>query len=410
LRKPIRTGPSKGLTKELNNTQFERVLGNASRLAICLIGAIAALVAVQAGQFILAPVFLAVTVGLMFGPVADALEARGVPEPASAGLVVLMLLLIIFGGGFLFSGPLAEWVRRGPIVWEKLQAELANWREPLESLGAVQEQVKGALGSDTAMEVTVEDGSTVTNIALLAPTILAQVLIFLASLYFFLATRDNIRIATLSLCVSRRMRWRTAHVFRDVEQKVSKYLITISIVNIGVGIVVAVLMTLIGMPSPILWGALAAVLNYVPFVGQGVMALILFLVGLATQAELAGALLPVGLYWGVNFVEGNFVTPNLLGRTMTINPFLIFLSLTYWLWAWGPVGGLIAVPSLLILYSVATHILPMREMMPRRTRRKIDVEASHDTQEAAKEAAPAKPTLAPKPRTKAPARKAATAR
>ena len=388
MRKPIRSGPSKGLSKDLNNTQFERVLGNASQLAICLIGAIAVLVALQAGQFILAPVFLAITVGLMFGPVADALETRGVPEVVSAALVVLMLLGIIAGCGFLFAGPLAEWGRRMPVVWEKLQAELANWKEPLESLGAVQEQVKGVFGGD-AMAVTVEDGSTVTDIAMLAPTILAQILIFLASLYFFLATRESIRIATLSLCVSRRMRWRTAHVFRDVEQKVSKYLITISLVNVGVGVVVASLMALIGMPSPILWGALAAFLNYVPFVGQGVMALILFLVGLSVQPDLAGALLPVGLYWTVNFIEGNFVTPNLLGRTMTINPFLIFLSLTYWLWAWGPVGGLIAVPSLLILYSVATHILPVRQVSPRRTR-SIDAQASEDVEVAMEEMSPRK--------------------
>ena len=388
MRKPIRSGPSKGLSKDLNNTQFERVLGNASQLAICLIGAIAVLVALQAGQFILAPVFLAITVGLMFGPVADALETRGVPEVVSAALVVLMLLGIIAACGFLFAGPLAEWGRRMPVVWEKLQAELANWKEPLESLGAVQEQVKGVFGGD-AMAVTVEDGSTVTDIAMLAPTILAQILIFLASLYFFLATRESIRIATLSLCVSRRMRWRTAHVFRDVEQKVSKYLITISLVNVGVGVVVASLMALIGMPSPILWGALAAFLNYVPFVGQGVMALILFLVGLSVQPDLAGALLPVGLYWTVNFIEGNFVTPNLLGRTMTINPFLIFLSLTYWLWAWGPVGGLIAVPSLLILYSVATHILPVRQVSPRRTR-SIDAQASEDVEVAMEEMSPRK--------------------
>ena len=213
-------------------------------------------------------------------------------------------------------------------------------------------------------------------------------LIFLASLYFFLATRKSIRVATLSLCLTRRMRWRTAHVFRDVEQKVSKYLLTISLVNVGVGVVIAVLMAAIGMPSPLLWGALAALLNYVPFVGQGLMAVILLLVGLATQAELAAALLPVGIYWTVNFIEGNFITPNLLGRTMTINPFLIFLSLTYWIWAWGPVGGLVAVPSLLILYSIATHILPVRQVQPRRQRLKLDSLASEDVETADAETRP----------------------
>lgn len=389
MRKPTRTGPSKGLTKDLNNTQFERVLGNASRLAMCLVGALAAVVALHLGQFILAPVFLAITVGLMFGPVADAMESRGVPEALSAGLVVIMLLLIISGFVMAFWGPLEDWVQRAPLIWEKLQAELANWKEPLESVGAIQEQVKGVFGG-SAMEVTVEDGSTVTNIALLAPAVFAQTLIFLASLYFFLATRKNIRIATLSLCVSRRMRWRTAHVFRDVEQKVSKYLLTISLVNVGVGIVVSAVMAAIGMPTPLLWGALAAVLNYVPFVGQGLMAITLFLVGLGTQPDLTGALLPVALYWTVNFVEGNFVTPNLLGRTMTINPFLIFLSLTYWLWSWGPIGGLIAVPSLLILYSIVTHILPVRQVQTRKVRRQVDAQASDDVEVARRETSPAK--------------------
>ena len=381
------TGLSRGLKKDPGDGEFERILGNASRLSLCLIGALGVMFALQVGQFVLAPVLLAITIGLMFGPVADLLENRGVPEGLSAALVVLMFLFVLVGAGYLFSGPLAEWVRRIPAIWVRLQSELANWKEPLASISALQEEVQSVFGSDTAMQVSVEDGSAVTDIAMLAPSILAQALIFLASLYFYLATRESIRIATLSLCFSRRMRWRTAHVFRDVEQKVSKYLLTISMVNIGVGVLVTLLMWAIGMPSPILWGAMAAFLNYIPFVGQGLMALTLFLVGLGTQPSLAAALLPVGLYWTVNFVEGNFITPNLLGRTMTINPFLIFLSLTYWIWSWGPVGVLVAVPSLLVLYSVATHILPMREVLPRRQRRRLNAQASADANETAESVA-----------------------
>jgi len=388
LLKPTRSGPSRGLTRDLGNTQFERVLTNASRLSLCLVGIIGVMFALQVGQFVLAPVLLAITIGLMFGPVADLMEEHGVPEALSAGLVVIGFLLILSGAGYLFSGPVSEWVARVPTIWGRLQQELANWKEPLESFGVLQEQIRTALGSSETVEVSVEDGSAVTDIAMLAPTILAQALIFLASLYFFLATRENIRVATLSLCFSRRMRWRTAHVFRDVEQKVSKYLLTISLVNIGVGIVVTLLMWAIGMPSPMLWGAMAAFLNYIPFVGQGLMALTLFLVGLGTQPDLTGAILPVALYWTINFVEGNFVTPNLLGRTMTINPFLIFLSLTYWIWSWGPVGGLVAVPSLLILYSIVTHILPMREVMPRKQRRKLAAQASEDVDDADEELTP----------------------
>ena len=399
--------------RDIARTNFERVLGNASKMAMVLVGVVVALVAIQAAQVILAPVLLAITVGLMFGSLADMMERRGIPEAASAGIAVLILVLVIVAGGLLFYGPLAEWAQRGPQIWSRIQQQLANLKEPIESLGALQEQLKGVLGSGEAMQVTVEDGSTVTGIALLAPAIFAQVLIFLVSLYFFLATREQIRIATLSLCVSRRMRWRTAHVFRDVELKVSKYLITITLVNCGVGVVVTLLMWAIGMPSPILWGALAAVLNYIPFVGQAFMALVLFLVGLSTWGDLGHAMLPVGLYWAVNFIEGNFVSPNLLGRTMTINPFMIFLSLTFWLWAWGPVGGLIAVPSLLILYSMVTHILPTRQVTPRKARRLVDQQATRDTKDAEPKSAPPEPAPAPiggKPRAtrKRPVKAAAT--
>lgn len=377
-----RSRQQRALARELAKTHFERVLANTAQISMIIVAVVASVVALQQAQVVLAPVFLAIIVGLMFGPIADALEARGMPEPVSAGIVVLSLVLLIVGAAFLFYGPLAEWGQRLPVIWSRIQAELANWREPMESLGAVQEQIKGALGSDDTVSVTVEDTSTVTGIAMLAPAIFAQVLVFLVSLYFYVATRENIRISTLSLCMSRRMRWRCAHVFRDVEEKVSRYLITISIINVGVGVVVTLAMWAVGMPSPLLWGALAAVLNYIPFVGQAVMAVLLFLAALGSKGSIEAAMLPVGIYWVVNFVEGNFVSPNLLGRTMTINPFMIFLALAFWLWVWGPVGGLVAVPSLLIAYSIVTHIIPSTQVMPRRMQRRLDAKATSDVAEA----------------------------
>ncbi len=386
----------RALARELSKTHFERVLTNTAQISMVIIAVVAAVVALQQAQVVLAPVFLAIIVGLMVGPIADALEGRGVPEPVSAGIVVLLLLLLIAGAAVLFYGPLAEWGERLPMIWSRIQAELANWREPMESLGSLQEQLQGALGSEGSVSVTVEDASTVTGIAMMAPAILAQVLVFLVSLYFYVATRENIRISTLSLCMSRRMRWRCAHVFRDVEEKVSRYLLTISLVNVGVGVVVTLAMWAIGMPSPLLWGALAAVLNYIPFVGQALMAGLLFLAALGSKGSLEAAIVPVGIYWVVNFIEGNFVSPNLLGRTMTINPFMIFLALAFWLWVWGPVGGLIAVPSLLIAYSIITHVIPSTQVLPRRVERRLAAKATQDVAEADAEpvVSPAKPPAA----------------
>ena len=330
---------------EMSESQFERIMGNAARVSLVLIGFLALLFALKAGQVFLAPITLAIVVGLMFGPVADRVEQFGVPPAISAAIVVLMLLSVIAAGTFLFAVPLSEWVARAPMIWNKLQLQLDNLQGPLETLGNIQEQISSVFASDKAMAVTVEDGGEMIGMALIAPAILAQVLIFLASLYFFVATRDHVRISVLSLCVSRRMRWRTAHVFRDVEAKVSRFLLSITFINFCVGCAVSLAMWAIGMPSPILWGAMAAVLNYIPYVGQGVMVLVLLSVGLGTQTSLEGILLPVGCYVAINFVEGQIVTPHFIGRTMTLNPFIIFLSITFWLWAWGPVGGLVEIGS-----------------------------------------------------------------
>ncbi|UYO00841.1 MAG: AI-2E family transporter [Devosia sp.] len=357
---------SKAPSPDMNESQFERVLTNAARLAIVGIGLAVLLMVLQAGKVFLAPVTLAVVVGLMFGPVADKVESWGVPSALSAGVVVLLLLTVISSFSVLFAVPLSEWVARAPLIWEKLQSQLASLKGPLESLGEFQQQLSAILGTDDAMAVTVEDGSTVTGVALMAPAALAQIAIFLASLYFFVATRDHIRMSVLSMCVTRRMRWRTAHVFRDVEAKVSRFLLSVTMINLCVGTAVATAMWIIGMPSPLLWGAMAAVLNYIPYVGQAIMITVLLAVGLGTQTTLPEILLPVACYAGINFVEGQIFTPHFIGRSLTLNPFIIFLSITFWIWAWGPVGGLVAVPALLIAQSVIAHALPSRPVRPRR--------------------------------------------
>ena len=348
-------------------SQFERILANASRAAMVFVGCIVLVVVLKEGQVILAPVVVALVVGLVFGPIADAFERHGIPPFLSAGLVVLLLVGIIVSAILLFAVPLSEWVGKAPELWAKLLSQLEALKGPLDSLSNLQNQIAGIFGGGSAMTVRVADGgSAVTSLALIAPAVGAQILMFLASLYFFVATRKHIRVSVLSLCVSRRMRWRTAHIFSDVEAKVSRFLLSVTLINLCVGVAVSLAMWAIGVPSPLLWGALAAVVNYTPYVGQAIMIVVLISVGLGTQTGLEHILLPVGCYLAISFTEGQIVTPQFLGRTMTLNPFLIFLSITGWLWIWGPVGGLVAVPSLLIVQSVLGHIVPGKQVMPRR--------------------------------------------
>ena len=396
----------------MTTTQFERVMIVSARVALLICGVLALVVALALGKVILAPVTLAIVVGLMFGPLADLMERRGVPPALSAGVVVLIFLGVLTVAAIMFAQPLSYWIARGPVMWEKLQSQLANLKGPLESLGAVQDQLKSILGQDGALTVKVQDGGPVQDVALMAPSILADALLFLAGLYFFLATRHHIRISMLSLCFSRRMRWRVAHVFRDVELKVSKFLISATLINLGVGVATAAATYALGLPSPLLWGALAMVMNFIPYVGQAVMFVVLFAVGLATQSNLVSILLPVVAYAGINLTADQVVFPHLVGRALTLNPFIIFVSIAFWLWVWGPMGGFIAVPTLLMLQSIVMHIFPSTQNLPKIVARKLEQKAAADVKDSEPVAAPPAPPpelekAAPRKRT-ARARKAAS--
>ena len=119
-----------------------------------------------------------------------------------------------------------------------------------------------------------------------------------------------------------------------------------------------------GVPSPLLWGALAGLMNFVVYIGPAIMALILFMVGLATYDTLIGSTLPPLVYLALNMIESEFITPMVIGKTMTMNPFIVFLAIAFWLWIWGPIGGFIAVPALLIVYAICMNIVPGIEWTP----------------------------------------------
>ena len=334
-------------------------LQSVSRISVIVIGLVAAFAALDQAQSLLAPICLAVVTGLMASPVATALE-RYIPAAASAAIVVLLFLGLIASVTMLFSMPLSIWTERLPEIWRELQRHMLDWRTVFDTLGGVQEQIRAISGDEAEMTVDIAETSAVEEIATLAPALVAQMILFLASLYFFVATRHSIRISILSLCFSRHSRLRTARMFRDAEWFVSKYLLSITVINAGLGLATTVAMWLLGVPQPYLWGMLAFLLNYVVYIGPALMAGILLGVGLATWDAMPAIFFPMLTYLVLNMIEAQFVTPQVIGRSVTLNPFFVFLSLAFWIWLWGPIGGLLAVPLLLVGYSVMRNSLPSR--------------------------------------------------
>lgn len=338
-------------------SNVELLLLRSAQVAVITMGFVASVFALHAGQYILAPASLGIVIGLMFGPIATRLENQGMRPGLSASLVVILFIVAIALFAAAVAAPLSVWLSRLPQLWSNLHLQLSQLKEPLDALNSVREQLRELTGSE-ALPVSVDEGSGVESMAVLAPALVAQVLIFFACLYFFVATRNQTRSAILKLCLDRRLRWRVAHIFRDVERMVSRYLLSITIINILEGIAVGIGLYLIGVPSAALWGALAALANFVVFIGPIVMVAILFMVGLAEFDTLTGSLLPVGVYLAINMLEAQFVTPMVIGRTMTLNPFVVVLALIFWIWLWGPLGGFIAIPALLIVYAAIRNIVP----------------------------------------------------
>lgn len=339
-------------------SNFELLLARSSQAAAIFMGLVAFVFALHAGEYILAPVAMGIVIGLMLGPVAAGLERRGLPPGLSAFVVFILFILVVGLFSIVVAAPLSLWVDRIPQVWEQLQDQLAQFKGSLDWIRNARDELRGIIGG-TGLAVSVEDGSTVETVATVAPALGAQILIFLASLYFFVATRHQTRLAVLRLCFTRRLRWRVAHIFRDVETMVSRYLLSISLINISEGAAVGLGLWLIGVPSAALWGALAVVCNFVIFLGPLLMTIVLFAVGLTAFDTLWGALLPPLVYQAINLFESQFVTPMVIGRALTLNPFVVVLALIFWIWLWGPLGGFIAIPALLVCDAIVRNVFPL---------------------------------------------------
>ena len=341
---------------EVTDITTEERLRRVAYSAIIFLGFIALVVALDFAQPILAPLVLSVIIGLVFGPLVDRIEAYGVPAWFSAILAVLLLLGLIGVAITGFAVPLSDWMDRLPVIWSRLQAELANWKGLFESIASLQGQFSEIAGGDpTSMTVNVADGDTVKQVAFLAPSLAAQIILFLAGLFFFIATRHQMRYTILARAEKGSRRRKLAAMFDEIEKRLSGYMLSVSLINLLLAAVVSAAMWFLGVPSPMLWGLLAGMMNFIIYIGPAIMTCIMLAVGLSLYSQFSWIVAPAGVYLFINFMEAQFVTPMVLGRLMTVNPFLIFLSLVGWIWLWGAVGGFIAVPVLLISQIVINH-------------------------------------------------------
>ena len=306
----------------------------------------------------LVPVFAAIILQLLLTPAVRLLARYRIPEPISAAFIVLALVGVLAIGFIRLSEPVADWAARVPEIAEELKFKLRELREPVQTVQEVSKQVEEAATVDSRSTPTVqiESPGLLDRLFSSMQTIGMQLTAMIVLLYFMLAVGDLFIEKLVKAMPRLSDKKRALTIARQVEHDVSAYLGTTTLINIGFGIAVGMGLWAIGMPNPLLWAIIAAVLNFVPYFGGIVGMGILFVVALLQFPTLGEALMAPGIYLGVNLIESQFITPAVLSRRLTLNPVVLFLAVAFWGYVWGVPGALMAVPLLVALKALCDHV------------------------------------------------------
>ena len=321
--------------------------GNAAiRWSLIVLAACALFTALSFGQAVFAPLLLAFVIGVVLAPVTDRISAVGVPRLAATVLVLAGTLGAITVLGLALEPVVWRLVDRLPQIWLQLRETLIDVRGALGGF-----DLEAGLAGDAAGEA--EDAvPSLTDALFLAPAVAAQVLIFVGALFFFLLSRVEVYdYLSRHRVLSDRPR-DVGRILLVAESRVSSYFLTILCINAVFGSIVCLAMWLVGMPSPYVWGLVAFLFNFILYLGPITVAVLLLIAGSMTFTGLQ-VFVPAAVFVGLNSLEGQFVTPALVGRTLHVSPLLVFLSLVFWLWLWGPLGGFIAIPLLVWIVAVS---------------------------------------------------------
>lgn len=307
----------------------------------------------------LLPVSLAFLFALVLSPVVRVLARRGIPAPATTLALVIVLVAALGAGLFFLSGPVGKWIDSAPQIGWQIRNKIAALRQPVQAVREAGEQVdqlaKGQ-ADPTVQKVEVKQPGFVDRATNSLPETLAQIGLTFVLLLFLLASGDLFYQKLVKALPTLSDKKRALRIARDIEREVSRYLFTISAINLGFGLWIGLGMWLIGMPYPVLWGLAAFALNFIPYIGAAVGIALVALVAFVSFEGIAYPLLAPAFYLGTAILEGQFLTPLIVGRRLELNAVLVFLAVAFWGWLWGIVGVLIAVPILVVFKVFTEHV------------------------------------------------------
>src|SRR5882757_4786452 len=312
---------------------------------------------------ILLPIVLGLLLSYLLRPIVRALARLRIPLPVGAAFILLGLFAIVSYGISALVTPAVGWVQKAPEGLTELQHKLLPVKKSVA-------QVTQATGEIETLASTNADGKTVEvkqhpiseMFFVRTPELIADAVLLTILLYFMLVY-DQVFIAKLVRLLptlsDKKMAVAIAH---DIESQISRYLFTITAINSSLGAAVGTAVGLLGLHNPVMWGVMVAVLNFVPYLGA-LTGIICMTIGAVLSVDSLGyALIFPAVYLGFGTLEGNFITPWVMGRSLTLNPVLILFSLVFWGWMWGIAGVILAVPILAAFKIFCAHIKPMEPL------------------------------------------------
>lgn len=328
-------------------------------VAVALVGLL--VIVIVAALYVAKPFFLpivtAFVVGTMLSPAASFLEQRKIPRAVSAILIVTVALAGVAFIVGLISAPLVQWSSRLPELGSLLRDKLHVFDGPVQ----MWRQLQVTLGGSDALPAAAIEMPKIDwmqpTFEFLSPTF-TEILLFLATLVLFVASWTDLRRALVMTFAGRDARLRMLRILNEIEGSLGGYLLTVTVINLCYGAATGVICAVAGMPNPAGLGALAATLNFFPIIGPFAMFVILTVVGIISFPTLGAGLVAALAFAGLTFVEGHFITPTIIGRRLSLNALAVFIALAFWTWLWGPMGGFLASPLLIVALVLKEHLMP----------------------------------------------------
>lgn len=308
------------------------------------------------GSVVFLPVVTAIILTVILSPLADKLTGFGLPNALASLISLLVFFAILLLALALILQPAIVLFEELPDLLQQVGERFTQLRNQFAWIAQINEQLAELVESEGSQEVVVATPSLLEELAFATPSFVIETILTLLMAFFMIEARVRLRQRLLFGRSSFGTSIKAARVLREVQDRVAAYILTVGLINAFVGIFVALGAWALGVEAPIMWGGLAAILNFLPYIGPTIMVGLLALFGIGTAETVFLGLIPAAAYLALHTIEANVVTPSVLGARFTMNPVMILIALSYFTWIWGVFGALLSVPILLMLTALFDHV------------------------------------------------------